>query len=41
MEQEKVFLQAGLTLPKLARMVNCSVNHLSQAVNAGFGMSFF
>ena len=41
MEQEKMFLQAELTLPKLARMVNCSVNHLSQAVNAGFGMSFF
>lgn len=22
-------------------MVNCSVNHLSQAVNSGFNMSFF
>jgi AraC-like DNA-binding protein len=41
MEQEKVFLEPGLTLPKLARMVNCSVNHLSQAVNAGFGLNFF
>jgi AraC-like DNA-binding protein len=41
MEKDKAYLQSDLTMPKLASMVNCSVNHLSQAVNAGFGMSFF
>lgn len=41
MTDEKVFLQSDLTLPKLASMVGCSVNHLSQAVNSGFHMSFF
>ncbi|MDG1164934.1 MAG: helix-turn-helix domain-containing protein [Porticoccaceae bacterium] len=41
MRDEKVFLQPDLTLPKLAAMVGCSVNHLSQAVNSGFHMSFF
>ena len=28
-------------MPKLAGLVHCSVNHLSQAVNSGFGMNFF
>ena len=41
MEKDNVYLQPDLTMPKLASMVNCSVNHLSQAVNSGFGMSFF
>jgi AraC-like DNA-binding protein len=41
MDGEKVYLQSGLTMPKLAKLVKCSVNHLSQAVNSGFGMSFF
>ena len=41
MADKKVFLQPDLTLPKLAAMVGCSVNHLSQAVNSGFHMSFF
>ena len=41
MEEEKVFLDPGLSLPQLATRLNCSVNHLSQAINAGFGMSFF
>ena len=41
MGREKVYLEADLTMFKLAAMVDCSVNHLSQAVNAGFGMSFF
>ena len=41
MEKDRVYLQSDLTMPKLATMVNCSVNHLSQAVNSGFGMSFF
>jgi len=41
MRQEQVYLQIDLTLPKLAEIVGCSVNHLSQVINAGFGMSFF
>ena len=41
MSRDKVFLDPDITLPKLAVMVNCSVNHLSQAVNSGFNMSFF
>ena len=41
MQSEQVFLQPDLTLPKLAQQVGCSVNHLSQVINAGFGMSFF
>lgn len=41
MEQEKVFLDPALSLPQLATRLECSVNHLSQAINAGFGMSFF
>jgi AraC-like DNA-binding protein len=41
MEADKVYLESELTMPKLADLVNCSVNHLSQAVNSGFGMSFF
>ena len=41
MEVRQVFLDPEITLPKLAAMVNCSVNHLSQAVNSGFNMSFF
>ena len=38
---ERVYLQPDLTLPGLALAVGCSVNHLSQVINAGFGMSFF
>jgi len=41
MQSEQLFLQPDLTLPKLAKSVGCSVNHLSQVINAGFGMSFF
>jgi len=41
MRSEKLHLRSDLTLPKLAVMVDCSVNHLSQVLNAGFGMSFF
>lgn len=41
MQSEKVFLGPDLTLPKLAAVVDCSVNHLSQVINSGFGMSFF
>ncbi len=41
MQSQKLFLKPDLTLPKLAQAVDCSVNHLSQVINAGFGMSFF
>lgn len=41
MTTERVYLDANLTLPKLSRLVQCPVNHLSQVINAGFGMSFF
>ena len=41
MEHEKLYLEPDLTLPTLAKRVDCSVNHLSQVVNAGFSMSFF
>ena len=41
MEKDKVFLDPELSLPKLASELGCSVNHLSQAINAGHSMSFF
>ena len=41
MQSQQVFLKPDLTLPKLASAVNCSVNHLSQVINSGCGMSFF
>ena len=41
MNAEQLFLRSDLTLPRLAKEVNCSVNHLSQVINSGFGMSFF
>ncbi len=41
MHVQQAYLRPDLTLPKLAEAVNCSVNHLSQVINAGFGMSFF
>ena len=41
MDDQRVFLDSNLSLPQLASELNCSVNHLSQAINAGFGMSFF
>lgn len=41
MRIEEAFLDPGLTLPKLAARVGCSVNHLSQVINAGYGVSFF
>ncbi len=39
--QEQIYLRPELTLPELASAVDCSVNHLSQVINAGFGMSYF
>jgi AraC-like DNA-binding protein/nuclear transport factor 2 (NTF2) superfamily protein len=41
MQVEKIYLRPDLTLPVLAKLVGCSVNHLSQVVNSGFGISFF
>lgn len=38
---DKAYLRHDLTLPKLADDIGCSVNHLSQVINAGFGVSFF
>ncbi len=38
---ERAYLRSNLTLPVLAQAIGCSVNHLSQVINAGFGMSFF
>ncbi len=37
---EQLFLRSDLTLPRLASKLDCSVNHLSQVINSGFGMSF-
>jgi AraC-like DNA-binding protein len=41
MQSKRAFLSSDLTLPSLAKAVGCSVNHLSQVINSGFGMSFF
>jgi len=41
METRQLYLQPNLTLPELADSLDRSVNHVSQAINAGFGMSFF
>ncbi len=41
MQSERAYLRPDLTLPKLAKATDCSVNHLSQVINAGFGVSFF
>jgi AraC-like DNA-binding protein len=41
MQSQEAYLRSDLTLPKLAEAVDCSVNHLSQVINSGFGLSFF
>jgi len=41
MQDQCEYLRPDLTLPKLAQTVGCSVNILSQVINAGFGTSFF
>ena len=41
MATQRAYLRSDLTLPRLAQELDCSVNHLSQVINAGFGMSFF
>jgi len=41
MRSGRAYLRPDLTLPELAGLVGCSVNHLSQGINAGFGVGFF
>jgi AraC-like DNA-binding protein len=41
MTSRQIYMDPRLTLPVLAQSVGCSVNHLSQVINAGFEMSFF
>ena len=41
MGSQRLYLRPDLTLPELAKAVGCSVNHLSQVINSGFGRSFF
>ena len=41
MQIDRAYVQSNLTLPRLAKAVGCSPNHLSQVINSGFGMSFF
>lgn len=41
MDSDQLYLEPDLSLPGLANRLDCSVNHLSQVINAGFGMSFF
>jgi AraC-like DNA-binding protein len=41
MQTRQAYLQPNLTLPRLADMVGCSVNHLSQVINGGLGVTFF
>ena len=41
MEVDKLYLTPGLTLPALAKEMNCTVNHLSQVINGILGTSFY
>jgi len=41
MAENKLYLDPDLSLPKLAEQLETSVNHLSQAINAGLEMTFF
>ena len=41
MRSQQAYLRSDLTLPKLAEAIDCSINHLSQVINSGCGMSFF
>jgi len=41
MQSQRLFLRPDMTLPRLAAAIDCSVNHLSQVINAGIGASFF
>jgi len=41
MQEEKPYTNGELTLKELASMLHCSPNHLSQAINAGYGKTFY
>ncbi len=41
MTTDKLYLDPDLSLPRLAERLGTSVNHLSQAINAGLEMTFF
>lgn len=41
MEQDRVFLDASLSLPKLARHISRSAYHISQTLNETMGVNFF
>ncbi len=41
MRSQKLFQKPDLSLPILADALDCSVNHMSQIINFGCGMSFF
>jgi len=41
MEQDQLYLDAALSLPKLARHIGCSANYISQTLNETLGLNFF
>jgi AraC-like DNA-binding protein len=41
MESQHLYRAADLTLPELAKLVNCSINHLSEVINREFHLSFY
>ena len=41
MHRDKLYLDSSLSLPKLAMHIGTSVNHVSQAINAGLQSNFF
>lgn len=41
MQEEKPYTNSELTLKELASMLPCSPNHLSQAINSGYGKTFY
>jgi len=41
MEVDKLYLSWDLTLPVLAKAMDCTVNHLSQVINGSMGTSFY
>jgi len=41
MEVDKLYLSSELTLPLLAKAMNCTVNHLSQVINGNLATSFY
>ncbi len=41
MEQDQLYLDAALSLPRLARHIGCSPNYISQTLNERLGLNFF